>query len=51
MIGDNIKVMIVDIRGDKVRIGISAPDDVPVHRQEIYDKLQAERLTDDPLEE
>ena len=36
MIGDNVKIMIVEIRGDKVRLGIEAPKEIPVHRQEIY---------------
>ncbi len=36
MIGDDIVVQIVDIRGDKVRLGIEAPATVPVHREEIY---------------
>lgn len=40
MIGDNIVITIVDIRGDKVRLGIEAPNDVPVHRQEIYDAIR-----------
>ena len=35
-IGDNIEIMVVDIRGDKVRVGIEAPSDVPVHREEVY---------------
>ena len=42
MIGDEIVVTIVDIRGDKVRLGIDAPQDVPVHRQEVYDAIQRE---------
>jgi carbon storage regulator len=42
MIGDDIVVTIVDIRGDKVRLGIDAPSDVPVHRQEIYEAIQRE---------
>ena len=44
MIGDNIVVTIVDIRGDKVRLGINAPTEVPVHRQEVYEAIQRENL-------
>ena len=42
MIGDKIVVTIVDIRGDKVRLGINAPSSVPVHRQEVFDAIQRE---------
>jgi carbon storage regulator len=42
MIGDEIVVTIVDIRGDKVRLGINAPTSVPVHRQEVFDAIQRE---------
>lgn len=42
MIGDDIELTIVDIRGDKVRIGIKAPSDVPVHRKEVYDAIRRE---------
>jgi carbon storage regulator len=42
MIGDDVVVTIVDIRGDKVRLGIDAPSDIPVHRQEVYDAIQRE---------
>ena len=42
IIGDNIVVTIVDIRGDKVRLGIEAPRDIPVHRQEVYEAIQRE---------
>ena len=44
MIGDNIVITIVDIRGDKVRLGINAPAEIPVHRQEVYDAIQRENL-------
>jgi len=42
MIGDQVVVTIVDIRGDKVRIGIEAPSEIPVHRQEVYEAIQRE---------
>ena len=42
MIGDDIELTVVDIRGDKVRIGIKAPSSVPVHRKEVYDAIRAE---------
>ena len=41
-IGDDIEIQVVDIRGDKVRLGITAPAGVPVHRQEILDRIKAE---------
>lgn len=42
VINDNVVVTIVDIRGDKVRLGIEAPQEVPVHRREVYDAIQRE---------
>ena len=39
--GENkVEIMIVEIRGDKVRLGVEAPRDVPVHRQEVYDAIK-----------
>ena len=42
MIGDDIEITIVDIRGDKVRLGITAPAHISVHRKEVYDAIQRE---------
>jgi carbon storage regulator len=42
MIGDDIELTVVDIRGDKVRIGIKAPSSVPVHRKEVYEAIRKE---------
>jgi carbon storage regulator len=43
MIGDDVKITIVDVRGDKVRLGIEAPKEIPVHRMEIYEAIQREK--------
>lgn len=42
MIGDSIEVIIVDIRGEQVQLGINAPKDVPVHRREVYEAIVRE---------
>ena len=42
MIGDDVEITIVDIRGDKVRLGITAPTRIPVHRKEVYDAIKRE---------
>jgi carbon storage regulator len=44
IIGDNIVVTIVDIRGDKVRLGIDAPTEIPVHRREVFEAIQRENM-------
>ena len=47
MIGDEVEITIVDVRGDKVRLGITAPKNIPVHRREIYDAIQREKAQKD----
>ena len=44
MIGDEVEITVLDIRGDKVRLGISAPTAVPVHRKEVYLSLKEENV-------
>lgn len=43
IINDNITIMVVEVRGDNVRLGITAPRDIPVHRSEVQAAIQAER--------
>ncbi len=43
MIGDDVEVTIVDVRGDKVRLGITAPKSISVHRKEVYEAIQREK--------
>ncbi len=42
MIGDDIKIKILGVKGNQVRIGVAAPEDVSVHREEIYQRILAE---------
>jgi len=50
MIGDDVEIIIVDVRGDKVRLGITAPKEIPVHRREIYDAIQREKAEKEQIE-
>ena len=49
-IGDDIIITVVDVRGDRIRIGIDAPANVPVHRQEIFEANKRERKAAKPEE-
>ena len=40
MIGDDIKIVVIDIRGDKVRLGFELPKEIPLHRREVYDAIK-----------
>jgi carbon storage regulator len=42
IIGDNVVVTVVDVRGDKVKLGIDAPQDISVHRREVYEAILRE---------
>lgn len=51
MVGDNVEITIVDIRGDKVRLGITAPRDIPVHRKEVFEAIKREEAEKKAAEE
>ena len=44
MIGDDIEVVVLEVRGEQVRLGINAPKSVTVHRQEIYEQIRSENI-------
>ena len=46
-IGDDIEILVVAVRGDKVRLGVKAPADVPVHREEVYQQIQKRKAGND----
>ncbi len=46
VINNDITIVVVEIRGDKVRLGVEAPKEVPVHRQEVFDAIRRNDLSD-----
>ena len=47
IINDNIIVTVIEIRGDRVRLGFDAPKDIPIHRREVYDAIRRREALDD----
>lgn len=51
VISDTIEIVVVEIRGDKVRLGINAPSEVPVHRKEVWAAIQREKIPNIPTKQ
>ena len=51
MIGDEVTVTVLGVKGNQVRLGVNAPRSVAVHRQEIYDRIQKEEAANEPVYE
>lgn len=50
MIGDEVTITVLGVKGNQVRLGVNAPKDVAVHREEIYERIRAEGSSEDPVE-
>jgi len=51
MIGDNVTITVLGVKGNQVRLGVNAPKDVAVHREEIYERIRAEGDDEDSVKE
>jgi len=48
LLGDDICVTVVAVRGNKIRLGFTAPDEVPIHREEVYRRISEHRAAENP---